>query len=373
MFPAPRDVFREKAEREALKKSKAGLAPRVVAAPVVVAAAIPPGRPKLVAPAPQPATPPRLVDVKPEPVVATPAPAPAPPPLKPAVLTPVIVAADPEPPPAPKPEPAPAPAPAPKPDARSAAAAYYGLSDGDGGKPKRGGGGDDPPVDRDVIMGAIIVILVLLLLAWLFMGREQPRQEEAMLQPAMAPVAPAAAPKPDALPPGPLDLRPSETPTPESSPTPTPEPTVAVAAAPTPEPTPTTPACPRGRMVNVFFCTASAELTPAMRSEVEKELANWGQCLTTEKIVVTGYADTRGESAFNAALASSRAEAAAGLLAAAGLTVVAKSGVGELDGLEDNQNCANQRRVDVTVQSSEYGPPSRSCAPPTEQKKLVCG
>ena len=45
----------------------------------------------------------------------------------------------------------------------------------------------------------------------------------------------------------------------------------------------------------------------------------------------------------------------------------------ELPGLADNENCANQRRVDVRLADGPAEPPSKSCAPPDEFAALSCG
>ena len=54
------------------------------------------------------------------------------------------------------------------------------------------------------------------------------------------------------------------------------------------------------------------------------------------------------------------------------IKVAATSGVGELPDLTDNQNCSNQRRVDVRLSDMPDEPPDRSCAPPEDFAELMC-
>jgi outer membrane protein OmpA-like peptidoglycan-associated protein len=88
--------------------------------------------------------------------------------------------------------------------------------------------------------------------------------------------------------------------------------------------------------------------------------------------VVTGYADTRGPSTYNAWLGGERAKSVSAILRDAGLTVAESTGVGELPGLDDGKNCSNQRRVDVVLKDGTPIPPSTACAPPEDEAPIVC-
>jgi outer membrane protein OmpA-like peptidoglycan-associated protein len=123
--------------------------------------------------------------------------------------------------------------------------------------------------------------------------------------------------------------------------------------------------------VHAYFCTARSTLTPVAQSALEEQIASWKTQAAGREIVVTGYADTRGTSAFNAQLAASRADFVAGLLRSHGLSVVEATGVGELEGLDDGVNCANQRRVDIAIRGTN-ATPSRACGLPQEVVALSC-
>ncbi|RYG33152.1 MAG: hypothetical protein EON93_10070 [Burkholderiales bacterium] len=127
------------------------------------------------------------------------------------------------------------------------------------------------------------------------------------------------------------------------------------------------------RTMNAWFCTSSSGMTKASQARLEKEMETFKAAFAGKELVVRGYADTRGSSAFNAALGGERANVVADFLRTNGLNVVDASGIGELDGLDDNQNCSNQRRVDVYVKGGPGETPSRMCAPEPSVKELVCG
>lgn len=240
------------------------------------------------------------------------------------------------------------------------------------GKRVRGGGGDGaggPPADRifnqDDLAGVLIVLALLLLFAlYLVRGNGAPGPAAApqrLVSPAAAP-APAPVPAPLVDPYGdkPVDLTPKSPPPPP-----------VAQAAPAPA---TAPSCPQGRMMRAWFCTAKSVLTDAAKTSLEKDLADWGPCITGKQLVVTGYADTRGGSEYNISLSTARASAVAEALRAKGVKVAEAAGVGELPGLADGENCANQRRVDVRLSDDPaVPPPSPSCAPPEEFAALSCG
>jgi outer membrane protein OmpA-like peptidoglycan-associated protein len=123
--------------------------------------------------------------------------------------------------------------------------------------------------------------------------------------------------------------------------------------------------------VQAYFCTDRNELTPASATALEEEIAAWGDRMAGKDLVVTGYADTRGEAVYNTWLGGERAKAVVNYLSARGFKATALA-VGELPDLADNQNCANQRRVDVRLADAAEEAPSRSCAPPPELAALAC-
>jgi outer membrane protein OmpA-like peptidoglycan-associated protein len=254
---------------------------------------------------------------------------------------------------------------------------------------------------QDDAAGGVIVMLVLILVGWMgFNLLGKPPGDTKRLAPQSAAIAPAPQPpapqppavKPDPFPPGPIDLKPrSPMPEvqPEAEPAPeaetrqalaappaTVEPVVTAQAAPSP-PTPAVqPApvsCTPGRLIHAYFCTARSDLTPAARTALDAEIASWRACAAGQELVVKGYADTRGSQAFNLALGENRARQMANVLRAQGLNVSAVVGVGKLDGMEDGQNCLNQRRVDVGLKSEiDAATPSRACAPPKSLPPLGC-
>mgnify|MGYP000620827604 FL=1 len=125
--------------------------------------------------------------------------------------------------------------------------------------------------------------------------------------------------------------------------------------------------------MNAWFCTKSSGMTKASQAALEKEMATFKAAFAGKELVVLGYADTRGTSVYNSALAGERANVVADFLRTNGLTVVDARGIGELDGLDDNQNCANQRRVDVFIKGGPGETPSRACAPEPDVQELACG
>ena len=123
------------------------------------------------------------------------------------------------------------------------------------------------------------------------------------------------------------------------------------------------------RPIRLWFCSGSNLPTLASLTSIQAKL----ESLAGEELVVRGYADTAGPSADNVQLSGSRATVVADFLRTKGLTVTDFTGVGELEGLDDNQNCANQRRVDVWVKGGPAEAPSRACAPEPDVESLVCG
>ena len=122
---------------------------------------------------------------------------------------------------------------------------------------------------------------------------------------------------------------------------------------------------------NAYFCTAKYDLTPAAAAALDKQIAVWSS-LEGKEMLVAGYADTRGANAYNAWLGGQRAMTVAEYLKTKGIAAK-PSGVGELPDLADNENCANQRRVDVRLTDAPVEPPSKSCAPPPDAAEMVCG
>ena len=115
--------------------------------------------------------------------------------------------------------------------------------------------------------------------------------------------------------------------------------------------------------MRAWFCTNEAQLTDKAKAELEKEVADWNSCFKDRELVVSGYADTRGPTDYNTWLGGERAKTIADFLKSRGIKVAQLQPVGELDGLDDNQNCSNQRRVDIMFKGEEAEAPSRSCAP----------
>lgn len=268
-----------------------------------------------------------------------------------------------------------------------------GSGDGTGSGPG-GGSGPAAPVrvraerrfNQDDAFGVIFGLAVLaFLLLWVMRGRGDagPLEPDALVAPQSLPSAVAAAPPPaDPFGNAPVNLRPTgEVPeglpdVTESAPADTPlaEPaTPPVAAAVPPPAVAAVPEVPLAeRRMNAWFCTASSRLTKASRENLNAELEKFASVFEGQELVVRGYADTRGATDYNAALSGERARVVADFLRTKGLTIAESNGVGELEGLDDNQNCPNQRRVDVWVKGGPAGEPSRACTPTAEQETLVC-
>ena len=233
-----------------------------------------------------------------------------------------------------------------------------------------GGGGDGgaPPHDRifnqDDLAGVLIVLAVLLLLAIYFFRGNSTAADDAVLDVQSAAAEPVAPPVPLPDPFGnqAVDLTPKSPPPPE---------TAVVAAAPPPAPAATPAPAALEVRAHAYFCTDKSELTPASAEALDKEIAAWGERMAGKDLVVAGYADTRGEAVYNTWLGGERAKAVVNYLTAKGFTATALA-VGELPDLTDNQNCANQRRVDVRLADVADEAPSRSCAPPAELAALAC-
>lgn len=282
------------------------------------------------------------------------------------------------------------------PQPSSSAAAYYGEGKGGGGNGGGSGGGSDDggegrvePVQDDIVAGVLVAAFALLF-GWLgynaVMGPDSPPEEgDGLLAPQSTEttqIEDLGAPNP--FPPGPIDIRPTspieaapddaqqtqlrsaaETEPLQLAEAPAEVQPAAEPAAPPP------PVCASGRAMRAYFCTAKADMTPVAREAMLSEIREWGACATANELVVSGYADTRGAVAMNANLAASRASSVAALLRERGLSVTEVDGVGELTGIEDEQNCANQRRVDVYIKG-DPPPPSLACSPPAEARNMIC-
>ncbi|MFT3725734.1 MAG: OmpA family protein [Hyphomonadaceae bacterium] len=248
---------------------------------------------------------------------------------------------------------------------------------GGGGGGGSGAGSGEPPREHGfnqddfvgVMLGAAVVVLLLL---WMLRGGQQQDNQLVGVQSAMNdPIAlPAAAPPPaPLLPPDPFGDRAVDL-TPKG---PIPEPDTSKAAAEA-APAPAAAPVPVGdRAMHAWFCTAGSKLTAASRKTLEGELEQFSAAFAGKELIVRGYADTRGTSNYNSALGGQRATVVADFLRTKGLNVVDAAGVGELTGLDDNQNCSNQRRVDVFVKGGPGEEPSRACAPEPDVEELVCG
>jgi len=348
-------------------------------------------------------TPLHVVASQPGPVERTPS---APPKLRPVVRTSSFVlvsgagamtasasdvlekpAVEPETPPPPPPAEPPAAA-TPPPEARTGG---DGPGDGPGGG--SGGGGRAAPArarpqrsfNQDDAFGVIFGLAVIVfLLLWFMRGRGDvaPIEPDALVAPQSVPSAAALPPPADPFGNAPVNLRPTgEIPAPlpdvsESAPADTPlvEPVTppAAAAVPPPAATAIVEVPLSERRMNAWFCTASSRLTKASRENLGAELEKFAGVFEGQELVVRGYADTRGATDYNAALSGERARVVADFLRTKGLTIAEFTGAGELEGLDDDRNCPNQRRVDVWVKGSSAGEPSRACAPTADQEPLVC-
>jgi outer membrane protein OmpA-like peptidoglycan-associated protein len=316
------------------------------------------------------------------------------------------------------PKPAPAPEPKPEPEVSEKLPAVMvasAVAGAPASKPRGGndgGGGGAIAASRDrrftqddlvgILLGAAVVVLLLL---WMLRPKEGASDNNGLFGAQFAtnePVAttqaaPAPAPLVDPFGDAPVDLKPTG-PIVEALPEPNvsvaqvdPAPAAPVVAAPpvtppavvTATPVPAAPAPAKAsaappvaiadRTMNAWFCTKSSGMTKASQARLEKEMETFKAAFAGKELIVRGYADTRGSTAFNAALGGERANVVADFLRTNGLNVVDARGIGELDGLDDNQNCSNQRRVDVFVKGGPGETPSRMCAPEPSVKELVCG
>lgn len=246
--------------------------------------------------------------------------------------------------------------------------------------------------NQDDIFGVVFGIAVLaFLLLWFVRGRgeETPAgdllatPQSATGQSLAALPPPGPAPKVDPFGNAPVNLKPTG-PIPEASPA---DPQVASVAPPAATPAPAAPvtasppalaASPEAaipiaeRKMHAWFCTASSRMTKSSRTELKGQMAKFEDIFAGKELVVRGYADTRGSNELNADLGARRAQTVANYLTSKGLSVVDVRGVGELNGLDDNQNCPNQRRVDVWVKGGPAETPSRECAPEPDVEALVC-
>ena len=249
--------------------------------------------------------------------------------------------------------------------------------------------------NQDDIFGVVFGVAVLaFLLLWFVRGRgeETPAGDllatpQSMTGQSLAALPPPApAPKVDPFGNAPVNLKPTG-PIPEAS---SADPQVAAVAPPaaTPSPAPVAPATASPpavaaspaaaipiaeRKMHAWFCTASSRMTRLSRTALTGQMAKFEDVFAGKELIVRGYADTRGSTELNADLGSRRAQTVADYLTAKGLSVVDVQGVGELNGLDDNQNCPNQRRVDIWVKGGPAETPSRACAPETEAEALICG
>lgn len=273
---------------------------------------------------------------------------------------------------------------APPPAAPAGTLDYYGRRTGGSG----GSGGDEPPrrkrFDQDDLAAAVMAIVLILLIGWggmSLIGQDRTADDARRLLPQSAgsDSAPAPAPAPDPYAGAPVDLTPrSPAPAvPAGDPAPVPEaasPQTALAAAPQPDTAAApgiAPTCDPGRVLRAYFCTSKADLTPQSREALAAQLAEMKSCADGREWIVRGFTDTRGTETFNTELASRRAASVAELLRSNGLTVTEIVGVGKMTDMEQGQNCANQRRVDITLKTS-VPPVNRACAPLPEEEALIC-
>ncbi|MEQ1781406.1 MAG: OmpA family protein [Hyphomonadaceae bacterium] len=246
--------------------------------------------------------------------------------------------------------------------------------------------------NQDDIFGVVFGLAVLaFLLLWFVRGRGEETPAGDLLatpqsvtgQSFAAMPTPPPTPKVDPFGDAPVNLKPTG-PIPNTAPG---DPQIASVGPPAATPAPAAPmtaspptlaANPEAaipiaeRKMHAWFCTASSRMTKSSRAELKGQMAKFEDVFAGKELVVRGYADTRGSTTLNADLGSRRAQTVADYLKAKGLSVVDVQGVGELDGLDDNQNCSNQRRVDVWVKGGPAEAPSRECAPEPDVEALVC-
>lgn len=282
---------------------------------------------------------------------------------------------------------------------------YYGSGAAATAPPRKRG------LDQDDIAGIIFGLAVILfLLLWLFRGRGD--EERADIDPLLSTQfaatdtgpPPPFTPQPDPFGDRPVDLRPTgpiPDPLPEATPPPAEDakppdgsfstaqvnppapppaaaPTLPVERTPPATPPPAAVAAPPGTPLalsklssNAWFCTGSSALTDSARADLLKSIEAF-KPHAKEAMVVHAYADTRGTSAYNLALSGARALVVADFLRSNGLEVVDHEGKGELAGLADDQNCANQRRADIFFKSGSELRPSAACMPPPEASASIC-
>lgn len=274
---------------------------------------------------------------------------------------------------------------------------------GGGGRGGGDGGGKGAAVasrrgfDQDDIAGLIFGLAVIVFLVlWMLRGRGD-EQQVADVDPLLSTqfAANDTGPPPthtlvDPFGDMPVDLTPKG-PIPEAAPAP-PEAGTAgdaqsalVEAAPPPAvttapPPPVVAAKPATQAATAaitklssqaWFCTGSSTLTEVARSNLVRSIEEF-KPYATEPLVVHAFADTRGTSVYNLALSGSRARVVADFLRTNGLEVVESVGKGELSGIADNQNCANQRRADIFFKAGSELRPSAACLPPEEVLPPVC-
>lgn len=286
---------------------------------------------------------------------------------------------------------------------------------GGGGGDGSGSGGSGGPaasarkrgLDQDDIVGIVLGLVILaLLILWLLRGKEggedlatdDPLASTQFAATDTGPPAPFT-PLVDPFGDQPVDLTPKG-PVPEAAPAPAEESAAEpdgtemaqLESAPPPAPAPTRPAAPPAAAApppvaaarptpapvalpaitsHAWFCTGSAQLTDAARADLLASIADF-RPHAGEPLVVHAFADTRGTSVFNLALSGARARVVADFLRANGLTVSEFEGLGELDGLADGRNCANQRRADIFFKAGSDYRPSAACVAPEEKSAAIC-
>ena len=274
-------------------------------------------------------------------------------------------------------------------------------SGGGGGSDGNGGGSGGAAVsakrgfDQDDIAGVIFGLAVIVFLVlWMLRGRGE-EQQVAEVDPLLSTQfaandtgpPPTFTPQVDPFGDRPVDLKPTG-PIPEAAPAPPeagtvgdaesalvePAPPPPVAAPPVVAAKPATPAATAAitkLSSQAWFCTGSSTLTVSARNDLARSIEEF-RPYAKEPLVVHAFADTRGASDYNLALSGSRARVVADFLRTNGLEVVESEGKGELSGLADNQNCANQRRADIFFKAGSELRPSAACLPPEEISPPVC-
>ena len=97
----------------------------------------------------------------------------------------------------------------------------------------------------------------------------------------------------------------------------------------------------------------SANLKPAMESELNAVADKVKASLGSERLQIVGHTDSTGPEAYNQNLSESRAQAAADYLAGLGVTNVTVKGMGESQPAADNstrEGRAMNRRVEVRTE-----------------------